>query len=290
MSDRRPRASRLAPREVEREALRLFRRLGEPGAHLRRLPDGRGEFWGLFVRRNGFRKPVMRVAAVYVDAFRQRDWVCPGHGETLALSEAGAACHRRRAQSNDTFRAQHQTRSAREIELSDGEKVRATVNQAESPLGWLRNRRDARGKPLLSQTQYEAGERFRADFERAHLMPRLTADWAMPVPSSRRRRNGMGALPSDQSDACLAAKARVHAALDAVGPDLAGILIEVCCNLNGLEHAERTLQLPQRAGKVVLQIALNHLARHYGMLAVPARRREGRLEHWGAPDYRPTVD
>ena len=81
-------------------------------------------------------------------------------------------------------------------------------------------------------------------------------------------------------------------ALDEVGPEVGGILIDVCCELKGLEEAEKTNGWPQRAGKVVLQIALTRLARHYGLISDDRKvRRERRsLRHWGSADYRPTLD
>jgi hypothetical protein len=44
--------------------------------------------------------------------------------------------------------------------------------------------------------------------------------------------------------------------------------------------------------RVVLQIALTRLARHYGLIGTEARQeRPGRgLRHWGSEDYRPTLD
>jgi Domain of unknown function (DUF6456) len=76
-----------------------------------------------------------------------------------------------------------------------------------------------------------------------------------------------------------------------VGPELAGLLIDICCELKGLEEAEKSRGWPQRAGKVALQLALARLARHYGFDA-PAEtpRRRQRLRHWGSEDYRPTLD
>jgi hypothetical protein len=86
-----------------------------------------------------------------------------------------------------------------------------TVNLAESPLGWLRSR------ALITLAQFEAGERLRADYERA------------------------------------------------AGPGLADILWRVVCAGVGLPAAEKALQWPARAGRLVLTLALNRLATHYGI-------------------------
>jgi hypothetical protein len=79
--------------------------------------------------------------------------------------------------------------------------------------------------------------------------------------------------------------------LPAVGPEVSGILVDICCELKGLEEAEKANGWPARAGKVVLQIALTRLAKHYGLIVsdAAARRKTG-LRHWGTEDYRPTLD
>ncbi|MGK2922913.1 MAG: DUF6456 domain-containing protein [Methyloceanibacter sp.] len=72
-------------------------------------------------------------------------------------------------------------------------------------------------------------------------------------------------------------------------PEISGVLVDICCELKGLEEAEKANGWPQRAGKVVLQIALTRLAKHYGLIA-EARHRQRGLRHWGEADYRPRID
>jgi len=99
-----------------------------------------------------------------------------------------------------------------------------TFNAAESPLGWLL----ARG--LVSQRQYDAGERLRADWERAQLAPRVTMPWdAAPI---ARGRGGSGPQP-DLGGAQIDAKRRFDHAIGAAGPGLADILWRIVCSGEG---------------------------------------------------------
>ena len=129
-----------------------------------------------------------------------------------------------------------------------------TVNAAESPLGWL----FARG--LLSQRQFDAGERLRADWERAQLSPRVTMSWdAAPV---ARGRGGAGG-GNDMTGAQIDAKRRFHDAVDRAGPGLSDILWRVVCAGEGMRDAETALGWPARAGKLVLTFALDRVADYY---------------------------
>ena len=154
-------------------------------------------------------------------------------------------------------------------------------NDAESPLSWLRSRRDGKGRPLISDVQYLAGERLRMDFERAMLARRTTTNWDMAGAGGR-----SGNVAAELSDGALAARERYMKALEAVGPELASMLAQVCCLAAGLEQAERVMNLPQRSGKAVLGLALTGLARHYGMIETP---RGGGVRRWGLEDYRPDI-
>ena len=68
------------------------------------------------------------------------------------------------------------------------------------------------------------------------------------------------------ADHVVASRQRINQTLAAVGPELAGILLDVCCYLRGLETLEKAAGWPQRSGKIVLQIALQSLARHHGLV------------------------
>ena len=165
-------------------------------------------------------------------------------------------------------------------------------NASESPIAWLRRRKDRDGEPMISQAQFDAGERLRAEFWFAQMTPRVTANWSAIGPMNRRRRSGMGGSP-DILDNVAAARERVSRAMTAVGPELAGVLIDVCCHVKGLEAAERAAGWPQRAGKVVLQLALTRLARHYGLGDNADRGTSAggvRIRHWGGDDYRPSFE
>lgn len=163
-------------------------------------------------------------------------------------------------------------------------------NEDESPLLWLAKRTDKDGKPMISQAEFTAGERLRADFFFAQMTPRTTVNWtAFQCPGT----NAPGApdLGAEVHEAVQGAQERVRRALKAAGPGLAGILIDVCCHLRGLETFEKTMRWPQRTGKVILRIALQHLAIHYGIMTgnEPRISAPRAINRWGVHDYKPKV-
>ncbi|ALG61603.1 MULTISPECIES: DUF6456 domain-containing protein [Citromicrobium] len=126
-----------------------------------------------------------------------------------------------------------------------------TVNLAESPLTWLH----ARGH--LSDRLFDAGERLRADYEKAQLSPSVTMRWD-PV----RIKGGpdAGLSPTERQ---LAAKERFDGALAAAGSGLSDVLWRVVCACENLPDAERALHWPARSGKLVLRLALERVADFY---------------------------
>lgn len=202
----------------------------------------------------------------------------------LGLTAAGRARLRRAGADGPDFRRQHGAVARR---AATPEAPPLVVDEAESPLAWLARRRDKDGRAFLSASRFEAGERLRADFTLARMMPTVTSNWsAGRIGASKGGPGGIG----DLTDRALSARDRVRAALDAVGTDLADLLLDVCCFLKGLETIESDRRWPARSAKVVLDIALGRLAAHYG-LAEEARGldRARRLRAWGTGDNRPTI-
>lgn len=206
-------------------------------------------------------------------------------GAAPEVTAAGRAFLRRRLAGADDFAAQHQLRGASVVDHHLFGRARVTVNHAENPLARLRRHRGRDGRRLIDEAEFAAGERLRADYGRGQIMPRVTADWTATV-SGKRRSGGV----ADATDSALSARARVARALTAVGPEFAGLLVDVCCFLKGLDEVERERMWPVRSAKVVLRLGLARLARHYGLTAAAhGAGRAGKTRHWGADDYRPTI-
>ena len=127
-----------------------------------------------------------------------------------------------------------------------------TVNVAESPLGWL----FARGH--IEERLFDAGERLRADYERAQLSASVTMRWD-PV-RIKGQGGERGLSPTERQ---IAAKQRFDGALADAGKGLSDILWRVVCAGEGLPDAEKALGWPARSGKLVLKLALDRVAGFY---------------------------
>lgn len=174
--------------------------------------------------------------------------------------------------------------------LISGQPHAVFVNITESPLSMLYRLNKQSGKRFLSDQEFEAGERLRADFTRGNLLPNITACWdAVSIKHTRGQRGGSGEI----SDYAMDSRARVDKALKAVGPELSGLLLDICCFLKGLELVERERSWPARSAKMMLKTALSILHRHY-----VSGRKSGQNHssgqhpdkyHWGDTDYRPSL-
>ena len=217
----------------------------------------------------GWRIGARKISRPLADLFLKHDLVRKGEGGDLVLSPAGRAWVKRTAvdiKSGDdsrgvsAYQQQHQDNVVREVEVA-GRTEKIIINTSESPLGWLAGRKDKDGHPLLRPGQFEAGERLREDYEMGHSFGRLTSVYeAVPIDKNRR-----GARDLNHSERRLAAKVRFDKAVIAMGAGLSDVACSICCHQNGLTQTERELGWPTRSAKVVLKIALDRLADHYGI-------------------------
>ncbi len=172
--------------------------------------------------------------------------------------------------------------------MSDLETSPDTI-AAESPLLRLFLGKSTGGKAYIDLNQFKAGEKLRADFERSHLMQRITSAYSESAGSGGRHWQQSDNSISRLSDNAIAARQRLQQAFAAVGPELSGILYQVCCVAAGFEYAEKRLALPPRSGKAVLALALTRLARHYGIIKIRLPDKHANISHWAIDDYRPAI-
>ena len=274
-----PRAEGGAPSDetVRRDARRFLRRLAEPGSILVIAPGA--EKGGIFCAANQHRKPIAMLPVAMAAEFLRRDWIgLTARGTATvryAITDVGRAWLRRtlaeEAETKRTrdgagpFAAQHRLAGTRQtMDPATGRPEELAVNLGESPLGWLARRRGVDGRPFLEAAEVEAGERLRSDFEVAQMGPSVAQDWRKFLTPGDRLSGSP--LPRGPAEGPAAARDRVAAALATLGPGLSDIAVRTCCFLEGLEASERRFGWSARSGKVVLKIALQRLAEHYGLV------------------------
>lgn len=229
----------------------------EIGSHGHRVLKKLAEGGTLVAQGEGFRIGTTPAPASLVAALKRADLIRQ-RGEGYVLSDPGRAWLSRRAAKPGEDAAYGQNRLLRrEARKVEGQTQVVTVNSADSPLAWLARR------GLISERQMSAADRLRGDFTLAGQGPRVTMRWEA-VPQSRSvARGAPGAL--DATPVQVNAKRRFRVALEAVGPGLSDVLWRVACAGEGLETAEKAMGWPARAAKVVLGLALDRLADHYGL-------------------------
>jgi len=246
---------------IEREARRVLRRLAGGRAAL----FARGNDFA--VARNAATSAGSRLAAgpAFVAAFARAGWIVADGPGRFRLAEEGRAFLVRSFGGEDRFAAQHREMETRALAQEGGRAVK--VNVGESPLARLNSR------GLVDGVQFAAGERLRRDYTLAQLTPRMGVDLSAPVVSGGSRPQSADSI----SDIAVAARQRFSRALAAAGPGLSDLAFEVCCDLQSLDRAEAQRGWAKRAGRVVLMLALDRLAAHYGMTTV---RRRAPIRAW----------
>ena len=197
------------------------------------------------------------------------------------LTNTGKSHLRRLLCEVDEFQGQHFELGKISV-LENGQNVVHSINESETPLSRLQYRKSRNGQPNIDKDCYRAGERLRADFTRGQLVQQLTSNWSEGSIGGGNSNDGI----RDMTDAALSARLRFQQALDAIGPEFVGVMLDVCCFLKGLELVERERNWPPRSAKLMLKTGLSILSRYYGMEA--KGRQVSPTRHWGNDHYRPT--
>ena len=250
------------PPALPRHARRLLETLTQDGASARET-DARPGFLAVSApkgRVTGILASLPCDAAGPLLARNLAVW----RGGKLVATPQGVAFQRRLAAGKDdagsAFAAQHRELSR---ETRDAGEAPVLVDATESPLAWLARRKDRDGRPFLDPAAFEAGERFRRDVTSAQLLPSVTSNWSAHGSGGRADPSRL-LLPSEVA---LAARQRIDRALDALGPEFSGLVLDACGFVKRLEIMEAERGWPARSAKVVLRMALAQLARHYGLAA-----------------------
>ena len=206
------------------------------GAHGRRVIEAIGEGRSLRRAADGWRAGALLAPDSLIEELRRHDLVREQAGR-LALTAAGMGFTQRarRPEGANRLLAERALPGDGETAADAGKgRSRArgvTVNLAESPLGWLM----ARG--LVSERQYQAGERLRGDWTIAGLAPRVTMRWDVAAPGGRHRRGPPDA--PDPTVARIAARRRFDGAMAAAGAGLKDIAWRVACAGGGWKRPRR---------------------------------------------------
>lgn len=272
-------SSAVSRHQLEREAKILLRKLAGEGCCLDRAAAAQPDEWGFMTPRNGHKRPVSVCRGELVAAMQTCGWIEQNPLGCMTLSNGGRAW------------LASQGVAARKLKGDAGSApaAKTLTNMAESPLGWLAGRKGPDGRAMLTPDMLQAGERLRRDFETGQMGERVTSQWGASIMPGMRGRSGVSDQGLNRSERALAARQKVWRALQHVGPGLSSVLLEVCCLASGLEAAERHLKWPKRSARLVLLIALERLAQHYGYGQPGVSKAAAGLQVWGLPDYRPDL-
>ncbi len=252
---------------LKRDARRILHALLEDGAVLAVVPEVETAVV-VVETEDGRPRQLATLARRAAEAMALLGWIEGGTGGKVARyrisGEGRRALGRLLAETESTrMRATAQAGTLFSGPRSGAGGARAGRRRApgaDSPLMALARRRDKSGRPYLSDSQIRAGEQLRTDFELTRLGGAAALNWESIM---RGRVDGGAGSGEERKAGRLDARRRLERALAALGPELADIALRTCCQLKGMEATEAELQMPARAGKYVLRIALNILARHY---------------------------
>ena len=249
--------------------------------------------WGVMSAKNKFSRPVDTVDDALVAAMCENGWLKLQQDGTVGICSGTEVLIESQSTGNclpNLIQGQHRIDViARESHVID-KSIVAKRNEAENPLTWLHRRKDKLGDPFISKQQFDASEILRRDYTFAQLEPSITFRWSDAGTVGSRSQARCISSGLEGAEKSLASRKKFQSALDAIGPDLSSIAMEICCLSRGLEAAERRLGFPRRSGKILLRIALEKLAVHYHLVTPSNVQFDGpKMSHWAKPCSRPEI-
>jgi hypothetical protein len=207
----------------------------------------------------------------------QSQGVLEGNGVRCWAAPAARGWLRRAISEADGFAAQHR----HVMTTIDGR----LLNLAESPLSRLAIPGPDGAPPFLAPHQVEAGERIRRLADRAHLQPRVT----MSYDAAHTAAGSGSGTGSEMTDMAAEARRQLSVVMRALPADCAGVVLDVCGLLKGLQTIEIERGWPRRSAKLVLRIGLEQAAKSFGLAPVAVGEPSSRRRAWREEGARPTV-
>ena len=259
-------------------------RLGRPGTRVWCRP---GDTFAVLGQGRGAGINDPRIAMTTIEVARAAGYLCAASADdTEQLSPAGREAMRRDLMAQPAVSGDRR-RQAGQTQARDGGAVGTRAAARLTLVEQLGVRRDVKGKPLLNEIQIGAAMRLAKDFSIGQMQPRVTARWSEAIGVPRRR--GVPGGGVELAEAVASAQARARSALAAIGGDEANVVLDVCCFEKGLEAIEAARHWPSRAARIVLGLALDRLAKHYGMDMRPSQG-SASPRQWGDADFKPNAD
>lgn len=248
-----------APRTLERRRKALAK-LAHAGAVL--APDRDGHGHAVYPHGDRRRRPTARLKAEDVHVLAADGALAPsGISGCWLLSGAGRDRLRRDAAEDAPFAEQHSRRITRTVMEGDG-KARE-VRAVEGPVLRLSRIADSAGVAFFQGREIAAARELWTDHERGQRGLFRGSDWSAPPLGSVAR--GAGGGQEHATVEAMAARQRVDQALGHLPAALAATLKAFLLEETGLEALEHQRRWPSRSAKLVLKIALDMLADHYGL-------------------------
>lgn len=135
---------------------------------------------------------------------------------------------------------------------------------------------------FLAPHHLEAARRISQLAQRAQLRHKQTMTYEHRISAAR-------ASADDIPDFAYDARTRLNSVLKQLPAECAGVIWDICVFEQGLQHVEQARRWPRRSAKLILRIALEHLALIFGLTERAQGLDAARMNTWRQDGARPHV-